>query len=255
MQIPRTFAASLLLAAAAAPLAAVEPAALPHGLYLEARTAAVFGGACHANGQLTTTGREALVGWSFEGGHWQGVPLAGLAAAAMLSADRNLDLEGAKVRSVLYLDPAAPPAAKRALRALLVERYASLLGEIVELREAQLRVTLQGDAYRLEVEEAGLLEGVALPDRACCSMPSDVWYRPFATRDLRTVLQGVLVGNSRTLRYDDLRAARDPKAPRFLRTGQNDAFVASFRILAEPAEAPASVGSAAVVTTTTGRQA
>ena len=34
------------------------------GDYVEARTASVFAGACHYNGELVTTGRDAIMAWN-----------------------------------------------------------------------------------------------------------------------------------------------------------------------------------------------
>src|SRR5918997_2889835 len=52
------------------------------GVYVEARTASVFAGACHYNGELTTAGREAVLAWSVKEGSWGGVELAGVRAVA-----------------------------------------------------------------------------------------------------------------------------------------------------------------------------
>ncbi|HEX8117567.1 MAG TPA: hypothetical protein VF521_09860, partial [Pyrinomonadaceae bacterium] len=53
------------------------------GVYVEARTASVFAGACHYNGELTTAGREAVMAWSVKEGSWGGVSLAGVSALAV----------------------------------------------------------------------------------------------------------------------------------------------------------------------------
>ncbi len=34
------------------------------GDYVEARTASVFAGACHFNGEVVTTGRDAVMAWN-----------------------------------------------------------------------------------------------------------------------------------------------------------------------------------------------
>ena len=48
------------------------------GEYVEVRTASVFAGACHYNGELTTAGRDALMAWNVKSGAWRGVDLAGV---------------------------------------------------------------------------------------------------------------------------------------------------------------------------------
>ena len=45
------------------------------GDYVEVRTASVFAGACHYNGEVVTTGRDAMMAWNVTSGSWQGVDL------------------------------------------------------------------------------------------------------------------------------------------------------------------------------------
>src|SRR5438105_15948717 len=60
------------------------------GDYVEVRTASVFAGACHFNGEVTTTGREALMAWNVTAGKWNGVDLTGVRAIAVVSSADNL---------------------------------------------------------------------------------------------------------------------------------------------------------------------
>jgi hypothetical protein len=60
------------------------------GDYVEVRTASVFAGACHYNGEVVTTGRDAMMAWNVTSGKWQGVDLAGVRVLAIVSADANL---------------------------------------------------------------------------------------------------------------------------------------------------------------------
>jgi hypothetical protein len=59
------------------------------GDYVEVRTASVFAGACHYNGEVTTTGRDAMMAWSVSSGKWQGVDLAGVRAVAIVTFDHK----------------------------------------------------------------------------------------------------------------------------------------------------------------------
>src|SRR6185312_16919690 len=85
-------ACALLLVAGAAPAVVPQTStkAPITGDYVEARTASVFAGACHYNGELVTTGRDAIAAWSFASGTWHGVDLSGVRAVAAISADNNL---------------------------------------------------------------------------------------------------------------------------------------------------------------------
>src|SRR6266851_8826683 len=77
------------------------------GDYVEVRTASVFAGACHFNGEVTTTGREALMAWSITSGKWKGVDLTGLRAIASVSADDNLSNSQARRRAEVIVDKSA----------------------------------------------------------------------------------------------------------------------------------------------------
>src|SRR5260370_38698441 len=47
------------------------------GDYVEARTASVFAGACHFNGEAVTPGQDALMAWNIQSGPWNGGDLGG----------------------------------------------------------------------------------------------------------------------------------------------------------------------------------
>jgi hypothetical protein len=68
----RVFSALALLACAGAASTGLLQNSSPvasskiTGDYIEARTAAVFAGACHYNGELVTTGHDAIMAWNFQ---------------------------------------------------------------------------------------------------------------------------------------------------------------------------------------------
>src|SRR3989475_5349023 len=74
------------------------------GDYVEARTASVFAGACHYNGEVTTTGRDALMAWNVTSGQWRGVDLTGVRIMAIVTADANLSDNSAARRSEVIIN-------------------------------------------------------------------------------------------------------------------------------------------------------
>src|SRR5947207_9300346 len=80
------------------------------GEYVEARTASVFAGACHYNGELTTTGRDALMAWNVTSGRWKGIDLAGVRAMAIVTSEANLAEINAAHRSEVLVDSSATEA-------------------------------------------------------------------------------------------------------------------------------------------------
>ncbi len=149
------------------------------GDYVEARTASVFAGACHYNGELTTAGREAEMVWHVSAGAWNGVSLNGLNAIAAVVSDANLGEGDAQKRSVLYIDSAATTAQADALTAALKSRAASALGEVTAVKRVPITFKRVGENYRVAASGVTTLAVDALPNRECCKMPNSVWYGPF----------------------------------------------------------------------------
>src|SRR6185295_17673187 len=102
------------------------------GDYVEVRTASVFAGACHYNGEVVTTGRDALMAWNVTSGKWQGVDLSGVRVMAIVSSDVNLGESNAARKSVIIVDSQASRTQALAMMNALKEKYAASLGEIVD---------------------------------------------------------------------------------------------------------------------------
>ena len=99
------------------------------GDYVEVRTASVFAGACHYNGEVVTTGRDALMAWNVTSGKWQGVDLSGVRVMAIVSADANLGESNAARQSEIIIDSQASRTQALAMMNALKERYAALTGQ------------------------------------------------------------------------------------------------------------------------------
>jgi len=156
------------------------------GDYVEVRTASVFPGACHFNGEVVTTGREAIMAWNFAAGHWNGTDLAGLKAIAVISAEENLENSKAARRSAIVLDSSASHEQKVALLEVLKSRYQSTLGEIVSVRSAPIAFKHEGKTYTVASAEAAI-NVEAMPNDLCCRQPNLVWYTPLAQLNQRKV--------------------------------------------------------------------
>ncbi len=193
----------------------------PFGDYVEARNASVYGGACHYNGELTTQGQSAVLGWRLRGGSYDGVSLAGVEIAAAVTASDNLASEAAR-RSIVYVDASARQAQRDAAVKWVREAHADALGEILAVETLQLDVASDGEHFRLEVPGTLAVCGSAMPDRECCKMPYNVWYEPFES------VEGRLVAQTNKFAWSEARLA-----PTFERSGHNDAFVGSFGAQAE----------------------
>lgn len=196
----------------------VESAGL-RGDYIEARTASVFAGPCHYNGELTTTGRDAVMAWHITSGEWNGVDLAGTSMMAVVSADDNLANESAARRSEIIVDRSATQTQAAALIDLLKSKYASSLGKIAAVRSASISFSHEGKSYSVSASGLASLSIEAMPNDLCCKMPSMVWYTPLVP------VQNRKVGYTRRASY-----AGNTVGDTWERFGENSAFYGQFSL-------------------------
>jgi hypothetical protein len=186
------------------------------GDYVEVRTASVFAGACHYNGEVTTTGRDALMAWSVTSGKWNGVDLTGMRAIAVVSADDNLSNAQAGRRAELIMDKSASHEQTVAMLEAIKSRYAEALGQIVSVRTAPITFKHEGQTYQIDSVEAAI-NVEAMPNDLCCRMPNLVWYSPLVALGQRKVgytIKALYTGNT--------------VADNWERVGENSAFYGNF---------------------------
>jgi hypothetical protein len=189
------------------------------GVYVEARTASVFAGACHYNGELTTAGREAVMAWEVKSGSWDGVGLAGVRALAIVGSEANLAETAAPRRSELIVDSSATEAQAAALLRAIESAYASALGRVVEVRRAPVSFVAGEKSYTAAAPGSAVLSVEAMPDDLCCRMPQMVWYAPLVP------LEGRKVGYTRKAAY-----VGGVLGDAWQRTGENSAFYGAFSL-------------------------
>jgi hypothetical protein len=169
-------AAALALGVAARPAAAAPPVT---GDYIEARSCNIYVGACHAQGEYVTAGRQAILAWKVREGSSNGVSLNGLGAIALVTADRNLGDPEAQRKTVLYLDASAGPAQRDAFEALLRQRSAAALGEVVAVKTTSIAIDRTSDQLQVDAPGVATLKAQMEPGQLCCRQKYQVWYDPF----------------------------------------------------------------------------
>jgi hypothetical protein len=189
------------------------------GDYVEVRTASVFAGACHYNGEVTTTGRDALMAWNVTAGKWNGVDLAGVRAVAIVTSEVNLSDNDAARRSEIIIDRNASHSQAVAMLDVLKTRYVGSLGKIVAVDIAPISFDHTGGSYTVSAGRLALINVEAMPNDLCCKMPNLVWYSPLVPLDNRKV------GYTRDAVY-----AGDSLGESWERSGENSAFYGSFAL-------------------------
>jgi hypothetical protein len=188
------------------------------GDYVEVRTASVFAGACHFNGEVTTTGRDAMMAWNVSNGSWQGVNLAGVRAMAIVRAEDSLGNSNAARESQILIDSSASRAQSLALFNALKEKYASSLGKIVSVKNVPITFVRNGNTFAVAADKAAI-DVEAMPNDLCCKMPNLVWYTPLVGLENRKV------GYTTNATY----SGTDVSEP-WSRSGENSAFYGNFAL-------------------------
>ena len=188
------------------------------GEYVEVRTASVFAGACHYNGEVVTTGRDAMMAWNVTSGNWNGVDLTGVKAMAIVNSTSNLGEQNAARQSEIIIDSNASQSQAQAMLSALKEKYATSLGTIVEVRNAPVNFKREDHTYKVSADDA-TINVEAMPNDLCCKMPNLVWYTPLVGLENRKV------GYTMKASYAG-RKVSDP----WSRSGENSAFYGNFAL-------------------------
>lgn len=152
------------------------------GDYVEARTAAVYAGACFTNSEMGLTGGEAILAWKVREGSWQGVDLSGLSVVAVLKARATLGDPVASpypVRSILVVDDQATPAQKQALVSFARKMAGALLDDIqtVDARPIAMNESAHG-SVSLRAGDEIRLQTRALEENDHPCRNADRYYEP-----------------------------------------------------------------------------
>jgi len=211
-------AVTMIIAAGALVFSSQAENVQMRGDYVEVRTASVFAGACHYNGEVVTTGRDAMMAWKVTNGQWQGVDLSGVRALAIVSADANLAENNAARTSEIIIDLNASRAQAVAMLNALKEKYAAALGTVAAVRSAPIRFERNGRTYKVVTNEASM-NVEAMPNDLCCKMPNLVWYTPLVGIENRKV------GYTSKALYSG-KVVGEP----WSRSGENSAFYGTFSL-------------------------
>ena len=185
------------------------------GDYVEVRTASVFAGACHYNGEVTTTGREAMMAWNVTSGKWQGIDVTGVRVIAIVSSDANLGEKSVARKSEIVIDSPSRAQSVAILNALK-QNYAASLGNIVRVSNAPISFERKGKTFAVAADHASL-NVEAMPNDLCCKMPNLVWYTPLVGLENRKV------GYTTKANYSG-----NTVSDQWSQSGENSAFYGSF---------------------------
>lgn len=189
------------------------------GDYVESRSANVYVGACHHEGEIQTAGRNAVLAWKVAEGEFHGVSLRGVTAVAVVAGDRYLGLDNARRESVIYVSDEATPEQRDAVVSLLKARAGSALGEVKGVKTAPITFDASGDTYRVTVANAASLKVEKHVGELCCKQPYQLWGHPFVN------VKNAKAGYCQGVEFRDSSLLRAWSA-----TDQNNAYFGQFSL-------------------------
>jgi len=166
---------------------ASKPQTTITGDYVEARTASVFAGACHYNGELVTEGRDAILAWNISRGSWKGTDLTGVRAMAAISSEQNLGDDHSVRKTELVVDSSASSAQAAAVADWLRSFDSAQLGSINPAHRVAISFRHEDGQYIVHADGYADMTVQPMPNNECCTQPHLVWYQPLMPLEHRKV--------------------------------------------------------------------
>ena len=187
------------------------------GDYVEARTCSVYTGACHANGEAVTTGKEAMLVWHVNKGTVEGKKIDGFTVVAVLTGQDNLGKKNCDRECVVYVDAKANDELRESIVDAIQMKYGCSLGRITSVKSSAIEYKRNGLDYTVRIPGTAYLKTTRY---ACshCVMPHQVWYQPLIS------VKNSLVAKAAVNQYKGSKEL----ATSWTRTDENSSFVGEF---------------------------
>jgi Protein of unknown function (DUF1326) len=182
-------------------LTAAEPL---RGTYVEARTCQVYTGPCFANGEVGSTGKDAIMAWTFTGGSLNGSQLAGRSVAVVVNASETLGFNGfedAKTKRVLLIiDSQADSVQAAALRQFALHQTGMSDEQVAGVQTAGIEMQFDTAALTadLKVGELAKISARKARPRDCICSNEAAYYPPLT--ELKGFVPGVTIEGEVTAR-------------------------------------------------------
>lgn len=196
------------------------------GDYLEARTCNVFTGPCFANAEMNLAGKEALMAWKIDKGHWNKVALDGLGAALVVNAEGTLGYDGVfpmkagHVKSVILVDQKASATQRDALVAFVKDSAKDLTKDVLTVKSVPFELSADHvDAVaKFKAGDLAEIQTREIRKGDCVCSHEDMFYLPLSK------IENVTPAYSLMLAYRG-----DSMGNRFVNRGMRSAYLGTFR--------------------------
>lgn len=200
-QLRLLVACAIATAVSTTSLSAADPV---RGTYVEARTCQVYTGPCFANGEVGSTGKDALLAWNFTGGNLNGVQLAGRSVAVVINATETLGFNGLQdakqKRALVIVDSQADTAQAAALRSFALHQTGLKEEQIAAVQTADMSMDFDFAALtaNLKVGEIAKLSARKARPKDCICSNESAYYPPLTK--LKGFVPGVTLDGEVTAR-------------------------------------------------------
>ena len=174
------------------------------GNYVEVRTCQVYTGPCFANGEVGSTGKDAILAWHIEAGKFNGVDLGGQSVAVVVKASETLGFHGFEdsktTKAILFISATANESQSTALRAFALHQTGIKAEQVVDVQRAPIEMDfdIAELTAKLTVGECATLSTrKARPTDCICSNESG-YYPPLTP--LKGFVPGVTIEGEVTAR-------------------------------------------------------
>lgn len=164
------------------------------GTYVEARTCQVYTGPCFANGEVGSSGKNAVMTWAIEQGDYAGVDLSGHAVAVVVKASHTLGFNGLRdaesAKAIVVVDSSADDAATEALQRFALAQTGIRADQVAGLQRADIEMQFDRDKLTaaVRVGEIAKLDTRKARKGDCICSNESAYYPPL------TPLQGFVPG-------------------------------------------------------------
>ena len=163
------------------PLMAANPI---RGKYVEARTCQVYTGPCFANGEVGSTGKDAIMTWRIDGGSFAGIDLSGHLVTAIVKTSHTLGFNGfadaKSTRAIVIVDSSAGDQEQAALKGFVLSQTGIQDRDVAGLQRADISMQFDVDELTatVTVGEMAHLETRKARKGDCICSNESAYYPP-----------------------------------------------------------------------------
>lgn len=198
------------------------------GTYVEARTCQVYTGPCFANGEVGSTGKDAILTWNIVAGEHAGVDLSDKSVAVIIKASHTLGFNGLRdadnKRAIIVVDALANTQEAAALQDFAVRQTQLTAEQVAVVKKAKFKTDFNFEELtaNVEIDDVARLSTRKARKGDCICSNESAYYPPL------TKLEGFVPGV--TVEGDV--SARDLGA-RWSIPDSRTAYMGTFRVRSE----------------------